>query len=71
MDAVALGLLVLVVFLLFGAGLFGVPYGIYRAWPKASQPKWNWKPALLISVPSALVVYVGLPLLGFIVASWR
>ncbi len=52
-DLVTLGF-----YLLFGAALLGVPYGFYRAWPKNNQPKWNWKPVLLISIPSALVVSI-------------
>ena len=52
-DLVELGYL-----LLFGAGVLGIPFGVYRAWPKNNQPRWNWTPVLLISIPSALLVSV-------------
>ena len=55
-DYVFLGLVAVGVLLLFGAGLFGVPLGIYRARPKSGQPRWNWTPILLISVPAAVIV---------------
>ena len=68
MDLVYILLLALAIFLLFGAGVLGVPFGIYRAWPKKNQPTWNWTPILLISVPSALVAYVTWPVLAFMIS---
>ena len=52
-DLVELGYL-----LLFGAGVLGIPFGVYRAWPKNNQARWSWTPVLMISIPSALLVSV-------------
>ena len=42
--------------LLVGAAVFGASFGFNRARPTSAHPRWNWKPILLISVPSTLIV---------------
>lgn len=70
-DPIFLGLVAIGVLLLVGAGVLGAPLGIYQAWRKSGQLRWNWKPMFLISwrsVVIVLVVVLYLVILAFMIA---
>ncbi len=66
MGLVFILLFALVILLLFGAGVFGVPFGLYRAW-RAKTWAGLLAAILLISVPSALVAYLTAIMLAFMI----
>ena len=70
---IALVILILILFglvlsLLLVAGVFGVPFGLYRAW-RAKTWAGLFAAILLISVPSAVVAYATAIMLIFLIAT--